>query len=68
MIKAFYALHVIYDQFDKCFPLATLSIQLTLVKTLNEINYEDWVESLKLYLAITNLDLTLREEKPVINA
>lgn len=33
------------------------------VKTLNETNYEDRKESLDLYLAIVNLDLTLRTEK-----
>ena len=43
-------------------------MQLTSIKTLNGTNYEDWAESLKLYLAITNLDLALREQEPVINA
>ncbi|KAI5401976.1 hypothetical protein KIW84_066439 [Lathyrus oleraceus] len=33
------------------------------VKTLNETNYEDWKESLDLYLAIVNLDLDMRTEK-----
>ena len=42
-------------------------MQLTSVKTLNGTNFEDWAESLKLYLAITNLDLALREEEPVIS-
>lgn len=35
------------------------------VKTMNEINYEDWKESLDLYRAIANLDLTMRTEIPV---
>ncbi|KAK6915832.1 hypothetical protein RJ641_018693 [Dillenia turbinata] len=39
-------------------------MQLTSAKTLNGINFEDWKESLDLYLTITNMDLTLREEKP----
>lgn len=34
------------------------------VKILNKTNYEDRKESLDLYLAIVNLDLTLRTEKP----
>ena len=40
---------------------ASLPMQLTSVKTLNETNYEDWKESLDLYLVITNMDLALRE-------
>ena len=40
---------------------ASLPMQLTSVKTLNGTNYEDWKESLDLYLAITNMDLALRE-------
>ena len=43
-------------------------MQLALIKTLNETNYEDWVESLKLYLAVTNLNLALREEETIIDA
>ena len=39
-------------------------MQLTSVKTLNGTNYEDWKESLDLYLAITNMDLALREAVP----
>ena len=39
-------------------------MQLTSVKTLNGTNYEDWKESLDLYLAITNMDLALREAEP----
>ena len=39
-------------------------MQLTYVKTLNGTNYEDWKESLDLYLAITNMDLVLREAEP----
>ena len=44
-----------------------LPMQLAPVKMLNRTNYEDWAKSLKLCLAITNLDLALREEEPVIN-
>ena len=44
--------------------LASLPMQLTSVKTLNETDYEDWKESLDLYLAITNIDLVLREAEP----
>ena len=43
---------------------ASLPMQLTSVKTLNGTNYEDWKESLDLYLAITNMDLALREAEP----
>ena len=43
---------------------ASLPMQLTSVKTLNGTNYEDWKESLGLYLAITNMDLALREAQP----
>lgn len=34
------------------------------VKTLNGTNYEDWKESLDLYLTIADLDLALRVDKP----
>ena len=36
-------------------------------ESLNRMNYEDLVESLKINLAITNLDLAVRKEEPVIN-
>ena len=36
---------------------ASLPMQFTSVKTLNETNYEDWKESLDLYLAITNYEI-----------
>ena len=64
MIKAWHAILVIYVNLINFnyFPM-----QLTSVKTLNGTNYEDWVESLKLYLAVTNLDLALCKEEPVIN-
>ena len=39
-------------------------MQLTSVKTLNETNFEDWKESLDLYMTITNMDSSLREEEP----
>ena len=35
---------------------------------LNGMNYEDWVKSLKLYLAVTNLDFMLWEEELIIDA
>lgn len=41
-----------------------MPMQLTSVRTLNGTNYEDWKESLDLYLAVSNLDLALREEEP----
>ncbi|XP_027342301.1 uncharacterized protein LOC113855049 [Abrus precatorius] len=44
--------------------MASLPMQLTSVKILNGTNYEDWKESLDLYLAITNMDLALRENEP----
>ena len=50
------------------FSSTALPMQLASVKTLNGTNYEDWAESMKLYLAVTNLDLALREEEPVIDA
>ena len=50
------------------FSSTVLLIQLTFVKILSGTNYENWVESLKLYLTITNLDLTLLEEESVIDA
>jgi len=34
------------------------------VKTLNGTNYEDWKDSLDLYLSINDLDLALRTDKP----
>lgn len=33
------------------------------IKNLNETDYEDWKESLDLYLAIANLNLAMRTEK-----
>ena len=44
--------------------LASLAMQLTSVKTLNETNFEDGKESLDLYMAITNMEFSLREEEP----
>ena len=40
-------------------------MQLTSVKTLNKTNFEDWKESLDLYLANTDMDSSLREEEPL---
>ncbi|XP_027911427.1 uncharacterized protein LOC114170141 [Vigna unguiculata] len=37
---------------------------LTSIKSLNGTNFEDWKESLDLYLAITNMDFSLREVEP----
>ncbi|XP_054799354.1 uncharacterized protein LOC129303837 [Prosopis cineraria] len=39
-------------------------MQLSFVKALNETNYDDWKESLNMYLAISKKDLALREPKP----
>jgi len=44
--------------------LASLAMQLTLVKTLNETNFKDEKESLDLYMTITNMEFSLREEEP----
>jgi len=52
----------------KCFFVilipASLPMPLTSIKTLNWTNFEDWKESLDLYLAITNMDFSLREAEP----
>ena len=39
-------------------------MQLTSVKTLNKTSFEDWKESLDLYLANTDMNSSLREEEP----
>ncbi|XP_057990254.1 uncharacterized protein LOC131172753 [Hevea brasiliensis] len=39
---------------------AAVSMQLSAVKTLNDSNFDDWKESLSMYLAIAQLDLALR--------
>ena len=41
-------------------------MQLILVKTLNGTIFEDWAKLLKLYLAVTNLDLALRDDELII--
>ena len=56
-----------HNEFNR-FSLTMLPMQLATVKTLNRTNYEDWTESLKLYLIVTNLDLALRKKEPFINA
>ncbi|KAF7802962.1 Retrovirus-related Pol polyprotein from transposon TNT 1-94 [Senna tora] len=38
--------------------------QLSVVKTLNGTNYDDWFESLQMYLIISRDDLAMREPKP----
>ena len=43
-------------------------MQLTSIKTLNGTNFKDWAKSLKLYMVVTNLDLDLHEDEPIINA
>ena len=43
----------------------SLPMQLTSAKTLNKTNFEDWKESLNLYLANTDMDSSLREEEPL---
>ena len=55
-----------HNKFNEFF-LTALLMQLAYVKTLNRTNYEDWTELLKLYLTVTNLNLALREEEPVID-
>ena len=50
------------------FSSTTLPIQSTFMKTLNGTNYKEWGETLKLYLVIINIDLALREDKPVMDA
>ncbi|KAG6642075.1 hypothetical protein CIPAW_09G118100, partial [Carya illinoinensis] len=42
-----------------------MSLSLSAIKILTEINYEDWYESLTINLAIMNLDLALRIDAPV---
>jgi hypothetical protein len=43
---------------------ASVPMQLSSVKTLNGTNYDDWKESLDIYLAITQMDLALRVDAP----
>ncbi|KAF7838105.1 putative LRR receptor-like serine/threonine-protein kinase [Senna tora] len=38
--------------------------QLSVVKTLNGTNYDDWFESLQMYLIISRDDLAMREPRP----
>ena len=45
-----------------------MPMQLTSIKKLNEKNYKDWAKSLELYLVITNLDLALKEDQPIVYA
>ena len=42
-------------------------MQLTSIKTLDRTNFKGRAKSLKLYLMITNLDLTLHENELVVN-
>ena len=42
-------------------------MQLIYIKMVNKTKYKDWAKLLKLYLAIISLNLTLREEKLMIN-
>ncbi|XP_057990264.1 putative disease resistance protein At4g11170 [Hevea brasiliensis] len=44
--------------------LTAISMQLSAVKTLNDSNFDDWKESLSMYLAIAQLDLALRVDAP----
>ena len=41
-----------------------LPMQMNALTRLNGTNYEDWVESLKLFLAVSNVDLALTEDEP----
>ncbi|XP_038722042.1 uncharacterized protein LOC120014193 [Tripterygium wilfordii] len=43
---------------------SALPMQYTTIKTLHETNFEEWSESLKVYLAMTRSDLALRIEEP----
>jgi len=49
------------------YSILTLFIQIdSLIKQLNETNYENWVDSIKLFLAISNVDVALIEDEPPI--
>ena len=52
----------------KCFPLysgaSLIAYAIDFCQNSEWDNYEDWKESLDLYLAITNMDLALREAEP----
>ena len=43
-----------------------MPIQLTSIKTLNRTKFENWATLLKLHLAITNLNLALHEDEPIV--
>ncbi|KAF7808414.1 Retrovirus-related Pol polyprotein from transposon TNT 1-94 [Senna tora] len=43
---------------------ASVFQQLSVVKTLNVTNYDDWYESLDMYLTVSRDDLAMREGKP----
>ena len=55
-----------HNEFNE-FSSIVLLMQLASIKTLNGTNYKDWAELLKLYLVVTDLDLALKEEEPVID-
>ena len=43
---------------------SALPVNLSTLIKLNGTNYEDWLESVKLYLAISNIDAALTEDEP----
>ena len=43
-------------------------MQLTFVMMLNGTNYDDWANSLRLYLVVIYFDLALREDQPTFDA
>ena len=55
-----------HNEFNE-FSSISIPMQLDSVKMLNGTNYEDQVELLKMYLAVTNLNLALRKEEPIID-
>ena len=44
-----------------------VSRQLISTKTLNETNYVDQAKFMKLYMVVTNLDLTLKKKELVVD-
>jgi len=44
----------------------TLPMQISSLIKLNKTNYEDWVDSIKLFLVISNVDVVLIEDESPI--
>ncbi|KAF7812283.1 Retrovirus-related Pol polyprotein from transposon TNT 1-94 [Senna tora] len=57
----FHNFSVSYGVPNRC---ASVFQQLSVVKTLNGTNFDDWQESLNMYLTISKDDLALREPRP----